>query len=53
MVSGCGDHLPSSSAKETEAAQTLLGRIGSIGLEENSGSIAFLSKDALGLRFVP
>ena len=38
---------------EPEAAQTLLGPMGSIGLGENEASAAILSQDALGLRFVP
>ena len=37
---------------EPEAAQTLLGPMGSIGLWEKQASVAFLSKDAMGLRFV-
>ena len=36
-----------------EAAQTLLGPVRGIGLEEKMASVAFPSKDALGLRFVP
>ena len=39
--------------KEPEAAQTLLGPMRGIGLEEKMASVAFPSKDALGLRFVP
>ena len=39
--------------REPEAAQTLLGPTRSIGLGEKHASVAFLSKDALGLRFVP
>ena len=35
-----------------EAAQTLPGPMGSIGLWEKQASVAFLSKDAMGLRFV-
>ena len=38
---------------EPQADQTLIGPVGNIKLGENSGSEAFLSKDALGLRFVP
>ena len=38
--------------REPEAAQTLLGPTGSIGLGEKLASAAFLSKDALGLRCV-
>ena len=38
---------------EPEASQTLLGPMGSIGPGENQARIAFLSKDALGLRLVP
>ena len=38
---------------EPEAAQTLLGTMGSTGPGENKASVAFLSKDALGLRLVP
>ena len=38
---------------EPEAAHTLLGPMGSIGLGENEASAAILSQDALGLRFVP
>ena len=38
---------------EPEAAQTLLGPMGSIGLGENEASAVILSQDALGLRFVP
>ena len=37
---------------EPEAAQTLPGPMGSIGLWEKQASVAFLSKDAMGLRFV-
>ena len=39
--------------REPEAAQTLLGPMGSIGPGENQARIAFLSKGALGLRLVP
>ena len=39
--------------KEPEAAQTLLGTMGSTGPGENKASVAFLSKDALGLRLLP
>ena len=39
--------------KEPEAAQAILGPMGSIGPGENQARIAFLSKDALGLRLVP
>ena len=38
---------------EPEAAQTLLGPMGSLGLGENSASAAILSQAALGLSFVP
>ena len=38
---------------EPAAAQTLLGSMGSIGPGENWASVAFLSKDASGLRLVP
>ena len=38
---------------EPEAAQSLLGRMGSLVLGENKASAAILSQDALGLRFVP
>ena len=38
---------------EPEAAQTLLGPMGSIELGENEASAVILSQDALGLRFVP
>ena len=38
---------------EPEAAQTLLGPMGSIGLGENEASAVILSQDTLGLRFVP
>ena len=38
---------------EPEAAQTLLGPMGSLGLGENEASAVILSQDALGLRFVP
>ena len=38
---------------EPEAAQSLLGPMGSLGLGENWASAAILSQDALGLRFVP
>ena len=38
---------------ELEAAQTLLGTMGSTGPGENKASVAFLSKDALGLRLLP
>ena len=38
---------------EPEAAQTLRGTMGSTGPGENKASVAFLSKDALGLRLVP
>ena len=36
---------------EPEAAQTLLGPMGSLGLRENEASAAILNQDALGLRF--
>ena len=52
-VSGHGVHPPSSRAKEPEATQNLLGPMGSTGPGENKASVAFLSKDALGLRLVP
>ena len=39
--------------KEPEAAQTLLGPMGSRGLGEKEASVAILSQAALGLRFVP
>ena len=38
---------------EPEAAQTLLGLMGRMGLGEKQASAAILSQDALGLRFVP
>ena len=38
---------------EPEAAQTILGPMGSRGSGENKASVAFLSKDALGLRLLP
>ena len=38
---------------EPEAAQTLLGPMGSLGLGENKASAAILSQDAVGLRFFP
>ena len=38
---------------EPEAAQTILGPWGTTGPGENSASVASLSKDALGLWFVP
>ena len=38
---------------EPEAAQGLLGPMGSLVLGENKASAAILSQDALGLRFVP
>ena len=38
---------------EPEAAQTLLGPMGSRGLGENYASAGILSQAALGLRFVP
>ena len=38
---------------EPEAAQTLLGPMGSLGLGENEASAVILSQDALGLRFDP
>ena len=38
---------------ESEAAQTLLGPMGSQGLGENYASAGILSQTALGLRFVP
>ena len=39
--------------KEPEAAQTLLGPMGSRGLGEKEASVAILSQAARGLRFVP
>ena len=39
--------------KEPEAAHNLLGPMGSNSLGEKSARVAFQSKDALGLRFVP
>ena len=36
-----------------EAAQTLLGLMGRMGLGEKQASAAILSQEALGLRFVP
>ena len=39
--------------REQEAAQTLLGPMGSLGLGEKKASVALLSKGALGLWFVP
>ena len=39
--------------REQEAAQTLLGPGWSLGLGEKKPSVASLSKDALGLLFVP
>ena len=53
LVSSCRDRQPSTVATEPEAAETLLGPTRSIGLGEKHASVAFLSKDALGLRFVP
>ena len=53
LVSGRGDHPKEAGPTETEAAETLLGPMGSRGLGENEASVAFLSKDALGLRFFP
>ena len=38
---------------EPEAAQSLLGPMGSLGLGENKAIAAILSQDALGLRFFP
>ena len=38
---------------EQEAAETLLGPMGSTGLGEKKPSAAFLSKRALGLRLLP
>ena len=38
---------------EPEAAQTLLGLMGRMGLGEKQASAAILSQEALGLRFVP
>ena len=38
---------------EQEAAQTLLGLMGRMGLGEKQASAAILSQEALGLRFVP
>ena len=38
---------------EPEAAHTLLGTMGSIGLRENEAGTAILSQAALGLSFVP
>ena len=38
---------------EPEAAQTILGPLVSIGLVEEEPIVVFLTKDALGLRFVP
>ena len=38
---------------EPEAAQTLLGLVGRMGLGEKQASAAILSQEALGLRFVP
>ena len=38
---------------EPEAAQTLLGLMGRMGLGEKQASAAILSQDALGLRFAP
>ena len=38
---------------QPEAAQTIVGPMGSRGLGENWTTIAFLSKEALGLRLVP
>ena len=38
---------------EPEAAQTLLGLMGNLGLSENYASAGILSQAALGLRFVP
>ena len=40
-------------AREQEVAQTLLGPWKSLGLGEKKPSVAFRSKDALGLLFVP
>ena len=38
---------------EPEAAQSLLGPMGSLGRGENEASAAILNQDALGLRFEP
>ena len=38
---------------ETEAAQSLLGPMGSLGLGDNKAIAAILSQDELGLMFVP
>ena len=52
-VYGPGTTRDAARPTEPEAAQTLLGPMGSTGPGENKASVAFLSKDALGLRLVP
>ena len=52
-VYGPGTTRDAARPTEPEAAQTLLGTMGSTGPGENKASVAFLSKDALGLRLVP
>ena len=44
---------PAAVPTEPEAAQPLLGPMGSLGLGENKASAGILSQAALGLRFVP
>ena len=52
-ISGSGEHQPSSSAHGARGSQNLHGPMGSRGLGEKKASVAFLSKNALGLHFVP
>ncbi len=40
-------------ATEPETSQAILSPVGNIRPRENNASLAFLSKDALGLRLVP